>query len=400
MTEQTPAVRLVADGARAVALRPAAIALGLAGRLGAPVHVAWPDLDQPSVLLPARATQPVRWVRERFQPEARRPRGVSAATWVALRSGGALVGGRPGLAVRLAERVLERPLEGAVAAMWAASADRGAKANAFVFERAAAEPVLVVKMLAEARRTHRLEREVEMIAAVRERLAGAPDVADVLPLPTLFCGEFEGERLTAERVDPLGGLAADDPRERVSAWLAGLHRATSTPRPWTADDTDALVDVVRRGWPRLRPDAAEAVVARTAELLRALEGAPVPRGVQHGDLWRGNVAVDGTAMRVYDWEWTELDAAPFADLWTYDIAEIRHFATHGHGRQRPLEEAVAGVAAQLRERGVDERFALATLPAVAAQLTFRSRWEDGPDSGSEEGSIPLFADIERLLGSA
>jgi hypothetical protein len=140
------------------------------------------------------------------------------------------------------------------------------------------------------------------------------------------------------------------------------------------------------------------VVARTTELLRALEGGPVPRGVRHGDLWRGNVAVDGAAMRIYDWEWTYLEAPPFFDLWTYDVAEIRHRTLHGTGRPRPLADAVAGVAAQLRDRGVDERFALATLAPSASELTFRSRWEDGPDSGSEEGSTPLFEDIEEMLG--
>jgi hypothetical protein len=133
-------------------------------------------------------------------------------------------------------------------------------------------------------------------------------------------------------------------------------------------------------------------------LLRALEGRPVPRGVRHGDLWRGNVALDGDAMRIYDWEWTYLEAPPFFDLWTYDVAEIRNQILHGRGRPRPLDDAVAGVAAQLRGLDVDEGFALATLAPSAAELTFRSRWEDGPDSGSEEGSIPLFEDIERLLG--
>lgn len=396
----SPGLRLVAEGARLVRRRPAVAALALAGRAGAAVHVCWPDAEAPSIVAAPRAVGPNRWLRERFQPEARLPPGVDAATWVGLRSRAALVGGRPGLAVRLAEEVLQRGLDAPSVVVWSGSADPGAKANAFVWEGARADPVLVVRQLPDRRRSHRLRREHEMVAAVRARLAGHRELLAPLPEPALHAGELGGVFLTAERVDPLGGVAAEDPRDRVGPWLAGLQRATGAAARWTAADTAGAVDRVARAWELLRPARVAEVAARARRLLEELEGTPAPRCVQHGDLWRGNVMTDGPRMRVYDWEWAELSAPPFLDLWTYDLAEHRHDALHGRGHPRPLHAACAEVAEAVGALGVDRRFALASLAPALAQLTCRSRWEDAVPSGSEEGSIPAMAAVERLLATA
>ena len=100
----------------------------------------------------------------------------------------------------------------------------------------------------------------------------------------------------------------------------------------------------------------------------------MPRCAVHGDFWRGNIAVDGTRLRVYDWEWAAPSGHPLLDLWSYELGELRGRAgTPGGDRAGSCRGAAARVEAELEARGLDRRLALALLLPVTAEVGYRVR---------------------------
>jgi hypothetical protein len=86
------------------------------------------------------------------------------------------------------------------------------------------------------------------------------------------------------------------------------------------------------------------------------------------------------------------------DLWTYDLAELRLRARAGEGSlERHLGPALERVRGELRQRGLDERFALATLAPVLGALSFRVRTRLAMPDEMERHSIAVMRAAEELL---
>ena len=81
--------------------RPAVVLRGLAARLGGPeVYLAWPDVRAPRQIVPAGRPEVAAWVRDTFEPLARRR--LDAATWSTLRSRSLVIARGPGTASTIA----------------------------------------------------------------------------------------------------------------------------------------------------------------------------------------------------------------------------------------------------------------------------------------------------------
>jgi hypothetical protein len=128
-----------------------------------------------------------------------------------------------------------------------------------------------------------------------------------------------------------------------------------------------------------------------------LRGQPLPRCAVHGDFWRGNIACRAGEIRVYDWEWATLEGRPYFDLWTYELARLRHEPKGATEALHALEAAQRGVEDSLRSRDLDPRFAGALLAPVAAELTLRVRRVRGLAPPNEEHVELLLAAVERVL---
>jgi hypothetical protein len=393
-----PGLRLVVDRGRLVERSRGANALALAARVaGLRAYAVWPSAHLPQLVLDLSAPEAADWAWDTFVGERRRPR---AATWAVLRAGGVVVGPMSSLVREATERALGRPLNDPHLVAHSPTGSPFSKATVFLFEGRAYEPAAVVKAMPEPSERSRLRAETDIVEALRERLDGRPDVIDALPLPPLLAEDLRGEYVVVQAVDPraraTGRNGADGP---ARAWLRAFQEGTS--ERWLAWDEwhdQRLLRAVRHAWGRARPDRADAVAAAVERLTRPLAGTDVPDCARHGDFWRGNIAFDGHGLRVYDWEWATHAGGPFFDLWTYELGELRERAEDGEsGFGTELERAVERVAAELDARGIDGRFARATLAPALGYLTFRVRWSTGRRGGGEEASVALMADAEPLL---
>ena len=124
----------------------------------------------------------------------------------------------------------------------------------------------------------------------------------------------------------------------------------------------------------------------------------MPRCVVHGDFWTGNIAADGAALRVFDWEWSSVDQPPFLDHWSYELNVLRALANEA---QRDLDARFAAaterVRASLGASGLDPRFAAAMLAPVAAELVSRLRLRTGEPNGWEAVARPFLASVEATI---
>jgi aminoglycoside phosphotransferase (APT) family kinase protein len=169
---------------------------------------------------------------------------------------------------------------------------------------------------------------------------------------------------------------------------------------WNDEDQEAALEAARDAWRVGRAPQSDGILRRVRELLVQLRGASVPRCAVHGDFWRGNIAARDGSMRVYDWEWAALDGTPMADLWTYELAELRLLAragAGGGGLVDGLSASVERVEEELRSRELDDRLALATLAPVLGALSFRIRRRLEMPDEMERHSLAVMAAAEQLL---
>jgi hypothetical protein len=311
--------------------------------------------------------------------------------------------GAGGVAVTAAERGLSRPLRHPRLAIYSPTGAPDSKATCFVFERRREEPSAVVKLMADRRFEWRLRSETETVESLRGTLGGHPELVAALPLRPLYAGDLSDDYVVVQQPDPLAACTGWVERATALAWLAAFQQATTRSlAPWNSEDDRREVELTRDGWRRAGRQWAENVVARVSHLLAPLSCMPVPRCTIHGDFWRGNLAFDGKAMRVYDWEWVEEDGRPFFDIWLYELGELRERASRLPERDLQLEvaQSVERVERELERRGLDSRFALATLPGALALITFRERTATGLPGSGEEGSLRVMAAAEELLLSS
>jgi hypothetical protein len=399
----SPALRLLADRGRRTARRPAAVAGALTGRVVRPrAYAIWPSVAHPQfavdVAHPASAT----WLRETFEPEARGGRFPGPATWSALRARG-LLWGPPSRLVVEALAGADQAAEGVRLGLYSPTGQSNSKITCFAFAPSRRVPELVVKAMPDRRFADRLRHETELVETIRRRLPTGGDATAALPLKPVLAATMAGDYVVVQPVDPLAAATGNvSERARALGWLRAFHAGTERARaPWSGADTEHELDAVRYAWRRARPGAAEEVIARAHTRLREVEGLAVPRCAVHGDFWHGNLAQCGRLLRVYDWEWAREEGPPFFDLWTWELGPLRRRAELGEGGLRTgVAGALERVDAALQERGVDPRFALATLAPALGELTFRVRRATGVAGGAEAESALLMDAVADLIGSA
>jgi len=338
------------------------------------------------------------WLRRTMVPTLRRL--PDAAAWLSLRARAALVSREDGLAAQIGGEVLGTgsPLR---VAMYSPSGQAVSKVICFLFRDGEDDPTIVVKAMAEPRFSWRLRRESALLESIRVQVSHDARVAGGLPGAPLFASDVAGEFILVEPVDALGPRTGETSRMRALDWLWQFQIAScSRERPWEAEDQQRALAAAEEAWRLTAPGSEEAVVSRVRALIAPLRGAMVPRCAVHGDFWRGNVA-GNRAIRVYDWEWAALEGDPWFDLWTYELADLRELARAGNrGLEARLNAAVQRVRSELRDRGLDERFALATLAPVLGALSFRIRGRLGMPDEMEAHSISVMRVAERLLLAA
>jgi hypothetical protein len=393
------AFRIVAKRPRLVTARPAVLLGGLLARSGLMrAYTVWPSAMTPILILGASDSAAARWMNRTFQLDPERRFGTDAATWNVLRANALVIGEDPPHVRPAVERALGRSL-GDMRVAFYGTGGTHPKLHCFVFEGRATEPLAVMKVMALPGESGHLERETANVELARERLDGAGDVAAALPVKPLWAGQCAGDYVVVEPVDPLAIHTGNAERDAAMGWLRGFAAGTAEgERPWSEADDDELAAMLADAWGRNGSSRGADLLVRVRELGAALRGVPVTRCAVHGDFWRGNLAAGGGALRVYDWEWLELDGQPFFDAWTFELGELRHAADRGgHDFAEPLARGLERVEKEFERRGLDPRFALLTLAPTLGRLTFRVRSEMGYEGGNEEASGRVMAAAEELL---
>jgi hypothetical protein len=393
-----PSLRLLARRGRILTSRPAILSAAARARLRSTMslYTLWPDAAQPMICADVAYPAGAEWLRGTVVPTLRRL--PDAAGWLAVRAGGALLAGRPGLAARVAPEAVEI---GGIprVVMVSPSGQKVSKAIAFVFAEGDAEPRAVVKAMADPRFGPRLRRETELLDELRRRTSSVPTVADALPPPPTLAAELDGEFVAVERLDGLALLTGNSERAPALAWLHSFQDATHTrDEPWSEAEASELAAAVADAWRLAGAPSPAAVSGRVSGLLAELVGTSVARCAVHGDFWRGNIAAEGHRLRIADWEWGATDGIPLFDIWTYELAELRWRAAKGErDLERPLHAALGRVREEVVTRGLDVRWALATLAPVLAELSFRIRKRVGMPDGMERPSTEVLRAVDRIL---
>ena len=400
----SPALRLFADRPQIARRRAVVLVAGSAARVGAlRAYTLWPSASAPAVIVEAGHGEAAGWLREVFEPGGRAIAVLDPASWNVARARALMLRGDGGRALTAAERALGRPLDRPRLAAFSPTGAVLTKTTCFIFEGDQAEPSVVVKAMPDPAQSHRLSAETEAVEELRRRLAGAPDVVAALPLAPLLAGLVDGDYVVVQPLDPLARGTGRADEAAAHRWLAGFHAASASgTTAWSPDDERAAVAAVARGWGYGKPSAAAAVAARVVTLTRPLLGRGLPACAVHGDFWRGNLATVDGRLRVYDWEWTQRSGRPLFDLWSYQLAELRELAERGASDAELAAAAGASVEpveTELRRRGLDERFGLATLAPALAELSFRIRAATGRPGGGERGAARIMDAVVQLLGA-
>lgn len=391
LEERRPAVAARGLAERATGSRAGAGARG--SRAGATAYLAWPDARAPRQIVPAGRGDVAAWLRRTFEPWVRRR--PDAATWSALRARSLVLASGPGSALLAAEEALGRPLGGAALGCVSDSGHELAKLLCFVFEAGASEPVVVAKGIPRPGEGERLVGETDMTRALRERLPAG--LAEALPPDPLWTGRVAGDDIVVERPDPLAAATGREDRAAALGWLRGFHEATAHDRWGTDADLAAADDMLGYAAAQAALSDAAALKARWRELWDEVRSLAPPRCAVHGDFWRGNVAVDGGRLRVYDWEWTSPSGHPLLDLWSYELGALRGRADSPETVADELAAACRRVEDELAARGLDRRLALALLAPVTAELGYRVRRVRGTPPDHEDRPAALLLGAARLI---
>jgi peptidoglycan/xylan/chitin deacetylase (PgdA/CDA1 family) len=399
----SPVTRLCAENGRLLRRRPLVLAGGVLARLGLlDAFLLWPDAGLPISINRASDSSAARWMQSTFEPRARRVARIDPASWNVIRAGALFVapGGRVPKRDAV-ERALGRPPVDPRIAIYSPHGQPLQKATCFLFEGNAAEPSLVIKAIPERARAHSLRHEVEIVERLRSQLGPGSQVADALPLPPLAIDDQDGDYAVCQAVDPLARFTGRPRPEASMAWLRDFHAATQLDRTaWGAEDRERSLRTVEFAWSHAHPAETDRVVDATSALLEELDGAQVPVAAAHGDFWRGNVAADDDGrLRIYDWEWAEPAERPFRDLWAQQLGEVHEASTHATDAElrRLCEDSLRLVEAELELRGLDRRFARATLIPMLAWLSFRYRIVIGQPGGNEASAARIMTVVDQLL---
>jgi aminoglycoside phosphotransferase (APT) family kinase protein len=140
-------------------------------------------------------------------------------------------------------------------------------------------------------------------------------------------------------------------------WLSECHRRLEIDRaPWGEDAFTRWVDAPAREYETCVPvsEAERRLFAATRTCARSLYGLPFPLVWQHRDFKPAHVLLDGTSIRVIDWE----GARPGPPL-----CDLLHFLVHWHGAVRGIP-AFPGLARLFFASGQGDRISRAAHQAV------------------------------------
>ncbi len=106
------------------------------------------------------------------------------------------------------------------------------------------------------------------------------------------------------------------------------------------------------------------------------------------------------ACRVYDWEWAIPRGRPFLDPWTYEFGVMLDALDGERELVAVLRESLLKVEDWLGTRGLDPRFAMATMAPAIAELAIRMRRATGHPGPAEVPLGKIMAATEDLLARA
>lgn len=243
------------------------------------------------------------------------------------------------------------------------SKDPNAKITILLVSAETGMPVLAVKapttdVAAEAveREWRTLERIDELVPrALRATIPEVVDVVDYKGRPALAMTAMRGSpmttsylrwRHTANRAAVEADLAA------VGDWLATLQQETA--RASAPIDMDA--EVTSRLHSRFAEDALlDADLNRLAETQARLAQTTTPRTIVHGDMWFGNVLLEGKRVSgVIDWEAAAPAGEPVRDLVRFALM----YALYLDRRTRPGRRVAGHAGLRADSWGAGIEFAL------------------------------------------
>lgn len=119
----------------------------------------------------------------------------------------------------------------------------------------------------------------------------------------------------------------------------------------------------------------------------------------HGDFWRGNVRVEGTALRVFDWEFTEVAGNPYFDLLLNLVTLTRELpgSDEGSGFERcflrptPYSRLLGAILGQFEPDASAHPAVAFSLVHVIVELVRRD-----VDDGMEPRQSPHFRYLARI----
>jgi len=397
----SPALRLVAARGRLVTGRLSLLALaGLARVRSLRACAIWPDSRWPCEVVDLGSGQPARWLRSEFGEREvgwfrRAAVRLGGPAVTALRARALIVGAMPPAVPRAVEAALQRSLDRPLIALYSPSGMPISKVICFVFEGGSRHPTVAVQAMADPAQAARLRDELGTIETVRRRLQGRMDLESGLPLQPLGAGITEREYLAVLPVDPLAGAVGGDCREPATAWSRGLLRATRIEAAWSKESEHRELSDLRRAWSHLRPIKAEPIAERTAELLSLGRSASLPTCWAHGDYWRGNIAVLGESIRIFDWEWAEPSAHPAIDTVSFELGEVRLGVGSVDDRQLVslLSDALDRADHELTARRIDCQ-SISMLAPVLGRIVSRSH---KMVTGTDDPLLRMMRATEELL---
>jgi O-antigen/teichoic acid export membrane protein/aminoglycoside phosphotransferase len=229
-------------------------------------------------------------------------------------------------------------------------------------------------------------------ARALEALTGFPLAPDLLATGRVgeraFAAEsaLTGRPATAAQL-PAGFVAA------VTEAMRPLHDGTSVHVRVGGEQLDAWVHAPVR---QLRAVAPGPLVDRLeAELVEALRDRVVEVGAVHGDLWAGNVLVDGdgSVTGIVDWEAHSAQGLPAVDLAHLELT------TRALASRRELGAVVRQALGRRAEPGARTAILLAWLGHVAQNLAKSPRYARNP-VWRRRNLLPVLETVSRQAAAA
>ncbi|HHX40684.1 MAG TPA: methyltransferase domain-containing protein [Armatimonadetes bacterium] len=260
---------------------------------------------------------------------------------------------------------------------------QGARAHFIAIDPTTARPRFLVKVARDAGASGVIDREFRMLTTLREALtsemrATIPEALARFTVhghPASAQSYLEGRHLAA--------LLAETPRRHrpeaaadllghATIWLSRFHRETARDVTLTRDLLDELLlsDLARVLETCAFTDQARSLLASLKEDALRLVGQRIPLVCEHRDFWAKNILMDGTTIRVVDWDLAASDRLPLGDLFEL-IHSLAFILT---GDQEKLERTGDMLTMAYGGHGTFSRAVRLSLDAYCARLRIPREW--------------------------